>query len=91
MLVLIIHQQIKKYCDENFRITCMSYSSRIIFLLANLNFFVVGLMFIIFKINDGKCLDKCTFEFVEIYFRLKSDTSMITGINDSVSHINGYL
>ena len=61
---------------------------RIIFLLANLNIFVVELIFIIFKINDGKCLDTCTFELSEIYFCLKSDTSMITGINDSLSHIN---
>ena len=53
--------------------------------------FVLELIFIIFKINDGKCLDKCTFELSEIYFRLKSDTSMITGINDSLSHIDEYL
>ena len=50
--------------------------------------FVVELRFIIFKINDGKCLDKCTFEFSEINLCLKLDTSMITGINDSLSHIN---
>ena len=81
MLVSIPHYQIKKYWDK----------LRIIFLLSNLNFFVVELIFIIFKINDSKCLDKCTFELSEIYFRLKSDTSMIAGINDSLSHINEYL
>ena len=61
------------------------------FSVGKLKFFAVELTFITFKINDGKCLDKCTFELSEIYFRLKSDTSMITGINDSLSHINEYV
>ena len=86
MLVSILHYQIKKYWDDKFRIILYELLIKIIF--SAINFFVLRLIFIIFKINDGKCLDTCTFELSEIYFCLKSDTSMITGINDSLSHIN---